>query len=179
MNQLACFLGVMKIMLNQFHMKMSSTLMNELIPPENVEYLDDEPVRDATCDESAFDNEYETVMAVGFSKDFVPNPTLVAKDDPIKQGAKRARAEFGSSALECDSNMSTAHLHDELMGRDKEPDEEDRSCRETVMLDVEPEVAALLPEDSADDHQLRGPRLLECHLGGVVEVLLDTLLQGR
>ncbi|KAK4858087.1 hypothetical protein QYF36_010850 [Acer negundo] len=67
------------------------------------------------------------IIAVGFSTDGVPNLALIVEDDIVGHRAKRARAEFGSSALKCDPDISAAHIHDELMDKDKELKEEDGS----------------------------------------------------
>ncbi|KAK3188989.1 hypothetical protein Dsin_028550 [Dipteronia sinensis] len=110
------------------------------------------PIIKAKILKNQLQDKYQTVMAVGFFADGVPNPALVAEDDPVGHGTEQARAELESSAIKCDPDVSDTHLHDKLMGRDRELEEEDGSCRETIVLDVEPEVDALLPEDSANDH---------------------------
>lgn len=85
---------------------------------------------------------------------------------------ERTGAEVGAVALEGDAHEAAAHFFDELVGGDRKFKEERGLGVEAVVLDAEPDVAAAVPEDGADDHCLGGAS------GGLVGVGGDAFVGG-
>ena len=82
---------------------------------------------------------------------------------PNGDGQERAINELGPVrlvALEGHADEPQLHLVDELVGRDRELEEEGGFGGAAVVLDAQPHVAAAVAEDCADDHGFRGAGLL-------------------
>nr|CAN73413.1 hypothetical protein VITISV_024378 [Vitis vinifera] len=117
--------------------------------------------------------EHHTVILSGFSPNGEPKLTSVAIHGPNGDGVEGTGAEVGAVALEGDAHEAAAHFFDELVGGDRKFKEERGLGVEAVVLDAEPDVAAAVSEDGADDHCLGGAS------GGLVGVVVLDVVSER
>lgn len=94
----------------------------------------------------------------GFPLRRKPEFTPVAKHGPNGYGSERAGLEFGSIALERDSDQPALHFLDQLIREDGELEKQNGLDGEAIVLDAEPHVAAAVAEDGSDDHRFRRSR---------------------